>query len=146
MGIKPYLISPTLQLAIAQRLVRRLCDECKKEVKAPPEIADLILSELDKLPPQIKKTLKVKKPIKIYEPQGCPKCGGKGYSGRIAIFEVLKMTPSLASLILKSLSEEDLREEAKNQGMITMRQDGILKVLKGITSIEEVLRVTEASI
>jgi type IV pilus assembly protein PilB len=79
----------------------------------------------------------------ISEPKGCKKCRFEGYAGRIGVFEVLAMTDTLAELILKDPSEVKIAEEAKNQGMITMEQDGILKVLEGITSIEEVLRVAE---
>jgi len=143
MSIKPYLISPTLQLVIAQRLVRRLCDSCKKKIEPKPQIRDLILREVDSLPIDIKKTLKISKNLMIYASQGCEKCEKIGFSGRIALFEILLMTDSLANVILKEPSEAQILTEAKNQGMITMKQDGILKVLKGITTIEEVLRVAE---
>jgi len=143
MGIKPYLISPTLQLAIAQRLVRKLCDNCKKKIEPKPEIKNLILKEIDNFPPEIKKTIKIGKHLTIFGPQGCEKCEKTGFSGRIALFEILLMTDSLADIILKEPSESQILTEAKNQGMITMKQDGIIKVLKGITTIEEVLRVAE---
>jgi type IV pilus assembly protein PilB len=143
MGIKPYLISPTLQLAIAQRLVRRLCENCKKKIEPKPEIRDLILKEIENFPLNIKKTLKISKPLTIFTSNGCEKCGKTGFSGRIALFEILLMTDSLADTILKQPSEAEILKEAKKQGMITMKQDGILKVLKGITTIEEVLRVAE---
>ena len=143
MGIKPYLISPTLQLAIAQRLVRKLCDNCKKKIEPKPEIKNLILKEIDNFPPEIKKTIKIGKHLTIFGPQGCDKCEKTGFSGRIALFEILLMTDSLADIILKEPSEAQILTEAKNQGMITMKQDGIIKVLKGITTIEEVLRVAE---
>jgi len=143
LGIKPYLISPTLTCIIAQRLVRKLCDECKKKIKPKKEIEDLILTEIEKLPPQVKKSLKIKKPLTIWEIKGCKKCNNEGFIGRIALFEVLEMTPTLAEIILKVPSMEELAEEAKRQGMITMKQDGILKVLNGVTTIEEVLRVAE---
>jgi len=143
MGIKPYLISPTLQLVMAQRLVRRLCDNCKKKIEPTPPIRDLIMREVENLPLDIKKTLKISKHLAIYNLQGCEKCEKTGFSGRIALFEILLMTDSLASIILKEPSESQILTEAKNQGMITMKQDGIIKVLKGITTIEEVLRVAE---
>jgi type IV pilus assembly protein PilB len=145
MGIKPYLIPPTLRIALAQRLVRRLCDNCKRKVKAKKEISDLILKEIEEMPEEAKKEAqeKIKKPIYVYEPVGCPKCNKTGFSGRIAVFEVLAMTDTLADIILKEPTELKLREEAKRQGMITMMQDGILKVLDGITTIEEVIRVAE---
>lgn len=145
MGIKPYLIPPSLQLAIAQRLVRRLCDNCKEKITPDPKIRDILLKEIEKLPPEIKNSLKIERPLSIFinNPKGCPKCNKTGYSGRIGVFEVLTMTPTLSTLILKEPSEEALKKEAEAQRMITMKQDGIIKVLKGATTIEEVLRVTE---
>jgi type IV pilus assembly protein PilB len=143
MGVRPYLIPPTLRIALAQRLVRRLCDACKKKVKAKPEVSDLILREIEKMPEQSKREIKIKKPIYVFEPIGCPKCNKTGFSGRIAVFEVLAMTDQLAEIILREPTESNLREEAERQGMTTMMQDGIIKVLNGITTIEEVIRVAE---
>ncbi|PJB99227.1 MAG: hypothetical protein CO077_02845 [Candidatus Nealsonbacteria bacterium CG_4_9_14_0_8_um_filter_35_12] len=143
LGVKPYLIPQTVNISLAQRLVRKLCSECKKKIKPAAKIRDLILAELDAIPSSAKGDLKIPKDLTIFEPVGCKKCRFEGYSGRIAVFEVLAMTDSLAELILKEPSEVKILEEAKNQGMITMKQDGILKVLEGVTSIEEVLRVAE---
>jgi type II secretory ATPase GspE/PulE/Tfp pilus assembly ATPase PilB-like protein len=120
-----------------------LCPECKKKVKPSTKIKDLILSELEAIPESAKGELKIPKEITLFEPVGCKKCRFEGYSGRIGVFEVLTMTDNLAELILKEPSEVKIAEEARRQGMITMKQDGILKVLEGITSIEEVLRVAE---
>jgi len=142
MGVRPYLIPPTLQLAMAQRLVRRLCDECKEEIKPNIKIKELITKELSLMPAEAAKEFS-KKEIKLYQAKGCPKCNGTGSSGRVALFEVLSMTSSLTDIILKDPSEHKILEEAKNQDMITIRQDGIMKALKGMTTIEEVLRVTE---
>jgi len=143
LGIQPYLIPPTLTCIIAQRLVRKLCNDCKKEVKPKQEIKELILKEIENLPPQIKKEVKVPTPLKIFESTGCQKCNREGYSGRIALFEVLSMSDQLSDIILKAPTIENLLSEAKRQGMVTMKQDGILKLLAGITTVEEVLRVAE---
>lgn len=144
MKIKPYLISPALQLAIAQRLVMRLCDNCKQAIEPRPEIREMIMRELETLPPNIKKTVKMPtKTMTIYAPKGCEKCNQRGFAGRIGLFEILSMTNELANVILREPSESNILKEAKAQGMITMKQDGILKVLKGVTTIEEVLRVAE---
>ena len=89
----------------------------------------------------IKKDLKVKDPIKIYEPQGCPQCNDKGTRGRIAVFEILAMTSELSQIIASGVSEDKLVAEAKRQNMITMFQDGILKVLDGIIGLEELIHV-----
>jgi type IV pilus assembly protein PilB len=142
LGVSPFLIPYALSIAIAQRLVRRLCDKCKKEVKPTKEIKNLILAEIEKLPEGGKENLKIPQNFKIYDAVGCDECHHVGFSGRIGIFEVLEMTKNLEEIILKEPSEAKLLEEARRQGMITMRQDGILKVLKGETTIEEVLRET----
>jgi len=143
MGVEPFLIAPTLNIALAQRLVRVLCPDCKKRVKVSAEVRDLILKELEEIPLQIRETVKVPSPLYLYEPQGCKKCNHIGFSDQIGIFEVLSMTPELGQLVLKVLSEVEIEKEAIKQGRISMRQDGILKVLKGITTIEEVMRATK---
>ncbi|MDP3995985.1 MAG: GspE/PulE family protein [bacterium] len=145
MGIKPYLVPSSLQLAIAQRLVRRLCDGCKQKIEPDQKIKEFLLKEIEQLPPEVVKSLKIEKPLSVYinNLKGCPKCNKTGYSGRIGVFEVLTMTPSLASAILKDPSEDMIRKEAEAQKMVTMKQDGIVKILKGITTVEEILRVTE---
>lgn len=143
LGIQPYLISPTLSAAIAQRLVRSLCSYCRKQVKPTKEIKDVILKEIENLPLAIKKDFQTPSSLLIYDSVGCKKCGNTGYSGRVAVFEVLSMTPQLEEIVLRQPSEATIQEEAKRQGMLTMKQDGILKVLRGITTLEEVLRVAE---
>lgn len=141
--VAPFLIPSAMSVALSQRLVRRLCSECKNKIKPPAKIKDLILKEIESLPPVIKKDVNILKDFAIWDQRGCRKCRQTGYSGRIGIFEVLEMTDELAEVIMKEPTESKIREEAKRQGMTTMRQDGILKVLDGVTSINEVLRVTE---
>jgi len=143
LGIKPYLVPPALSCIIAQRLVRKLCQFCKKEVKPKKEINDLILKEIENLPPTVRKTVKTKEPLTVFEPAGCKKCNNDGFSGRIAVFEVVEMTDQLAEIILRAPTIENLQQEGRRQGMITMFQDGILKALRGVTTIEEVIRVAE---
>jgi len=143
LGVQPFLLPSALSIATAQRLARKLCQNCKRKVKPKKETRDLILKEIDKLPEKVKKEIKIPEPLTIFEPVGCRDCHNTGFSGRIALFEILEMTPQLAEIILKEPSEAKILEEAKRQGMLTMKQDGILKVLDGITTIEEVLRVAE---
>lgn len=143
MGIEPYLVPPTVNVALAQRLLRLICPDCKKKVRPKKETKDLILKEIDNLPPIIKKDVKLPKPFSIYEGKGCKKCNQQGLIGRIGIFEVLQMTDELADIVMKEPSEARIREESHRQGMITMKQDGMLKVLRGVTSVGEVLRVAE---
>jgi len=148
LGVQTYLIPPSLSVSLAQRLVRKLCQECKKEVKAKPEMAEMILKEIESLSPENRKEFFkeksiTQKSISLWEPVGCKKCNFKGYSGRIGVFEVLTMTDQLSDIVLKEPGDVKIWEEARRQGMITMKQDGILKVLAGLTSLEEVVRVAE---
>jgi type IV pilus assembly protein PilB len=148
LGVQTYLIPPSLSISLAQRLIRKLCPECKKEITPKPVIRDMILRDIENIPAVSKKEFFKNqefnpKSISVWEPKGCKKCNFKGYSGRIGVFEVLSMTDELAEIIAKEPSEARIWEEAKRQGMITMKQDGILKAMAGLTSIEEVIRVAE---
>jgi len=142
LGVQPFLIPSTLALIIAQRLVRRLCDKCKKKVKPKIAIKAMILKEIQGLPEEVKKDVQTE-PLFVWQPQSCKHCNDRGFSGMVGLFEILKMSSELAEIILKGVSEKQLRAEAQRQTMTTVRQDGILKVLKGITTIEEILRVTQ---
>lgn len=147
MGIEKYLIPSTLNVAAAQRLLRRLCQDCKLEVKANTAEEKMISEAILDMPADYQKEYLSKSGYTIYKPNienPCKKCGGKAFKGRIAIFEMLEMSDELEKIILGSISEAALRQEAKRQGMITMFQDGILKVLKGIVSLEELLEVAQA--
>jgi len=141
MGVEPFLIPPTLRMGIAQRLVRKLCDNCKKRVKANSDQEQFIREQVEKMPPEIREEVDLGDDIYVYEPQGCRECNFDGYSGRIGVFEILQMTDSLAKVISEDVTEAKIYEEARKQQMTTMEQDGILKVIDGVTSLEEVLRV-----
>lgn len=147
LGVEPFLIPPTLSVAIAQRLVRKLCPFCKERTKPSREIREEIWEQYSLIPEIIKKKLPYKinsiQDIYIFEPKGCKRCNNKGYSGRMGVFEVLSMTKKLSEIVLKEPDETKIFEEAKNQGMTTMMQDGIIKALGGLTSMEEVLRVAK---
>ncbi|MBL7156302.1 MAG: type II/IV secretion system protein [Candidatus Pacebacteria bacterium] len=143
LGVEPYLISPTLNVILAQRLVRKLCDFCKEKIVIKGRTKDLILKEIKDMPELDKKKVKLGGILYVYKPVGCRKCAHTGYSGRIGIFETMEMTDELAEIILKEPSEVQINQEAKRQRMVTMRQDGVIKALKGITTIEEVIRVAE---
>lgn len=143
MGVERFLIPSTLNLAVSQRLVKRLCPQCRIKKKPSPEILRIILQELESLPKALKNELKISEnEIFIYEPKGCKNCDFKGFVGRMGLFEILEMDDKLADVILKEPTEANITDVAKNQGMITMKQDGILKVIEGETSLEEVLRET----
>jgi len=137
MGVDRYLIPATLILAIAQRLVQKLCPESRKEVKPSPDIENLIDRQLAEINPQTLKEYNIKKPYALFEPQPSKECP-RGTQGRLAVFEILEMTPQLEEVILKEPSESKIKAEAERQGMTTMLQDGVLKSLRGIVGLEEV--------
>lgn len=145
MGVSSFLIPSSLNVSMAQRLVRRLCNQCKKEVAPPPKVKLMIEEALAKIPEQAKKEMAdiLSKEIKIWEAPGCKFCSGKGTKGRIAIFEAMYMTPELEKIIIEGPTESKLVEEAKRQGMVTMRQDSFIKVLSGYISVEEALEAVE---
>ncbi|TFB07956.1 type II/IV secretion system protein [Candidatus Atribacteria bacterium MT.SAG.1] len=143
MGIRPFLIPPSLALALSQRLVRKLCPFCKKRVEASAEDKEFILNTIKKMSVFIQKKIKIPKPLYVFEPNGCEKCNNKGYSGRIGIFEIIEMTDNLSNIILKNPDKVKILQEARNQEMILMEEDGVLKVLQGITTVKEIMRVTK---
>jgi type IV pilus assembly protein PilB len=141
LGIPFFLISATLNIVIAQRLVRKLCGHCKKKVILKGEMKNLVEKTLNNLPSILKqKYIKNIQTDFVFEPVGCEKCNKTGFIDRIALFEVLEMTPKLSEL--SSFSEENIFKIAREEGMITMFEDGILKVLDGTTTLEEVFRAT----
>ncbi len=143
MGIKPFLIPAALNTAMSQRLVGRLCEKCKEQTTPTPEVEMMIKEEIDKIPLESRAGLDIPDPITIFSAPGCKYCSQEGVVGRMAICEVLKMTPELGEIIMGDLNERKLREEALRQGMITVKQDGMIKVMQGYTTIREVLRATE---
>lgn len=145
LGIKPYLLAPTISIIIAQRLVRTLCPHCKVKAKISPQMKEMILKEVEEVPEEKRGGVDIKKNVTAYEPKGCKQCN-HGFVGRVAIAEVLEMTQELSEIILRDPSEGKVMEEAKRQGMITMRQDGILKVLRGETTLEEVFGAAEEKV
>jgi type IV pilus assembly protein PilB len=127
MGIEPYLVAAGVECVVAQRLVRRLC-ECRVEVElTAAALAANHFHEPDG--------------IVAYEPGGCVRCGGTGFRGRVGIYELMNVTDDLRSLILDKASADELRACARHEGMRTLREDGLEKVKRGVTSVGEVLRV-----
>ena len=147
MGVEKYLIPPTLNVTAAQRLLRRLCQTCRLEAKANVAEEKIIGDAITTMPASYQKELLSKNGYTVYKPNTenpCKDCGGKAFKGRIGIFEMLEMSTKLEEIILGNLSESAMREEAKRQGMITMFQDGIIKVLQGMVSLEELLEVAQS--
>ncbi|MCD4761186.1 GspE/PulE family protein [bacterium] len=143
MKVEPFLLASTINAIVAQRLVRKTCDKCKIEEELPPDIEARIKKQLDIIPEEalyggIKKDQK----IQFYKGKGCSHCGQTGYKGRLSITEAISITRSFQEIIAKGFSRKTAEEELAKQHFITMVQDGILKGLLGLTSIEEVLRVS----
>jgi len=169
MGIESYLLASTIRVIAAQRLPRRICSNCIQSYVALPEVVDNLVSVLSgikdfDLVQYLNRMVATKKQrgeegsavlelpqigpdgkpiIHLYKGAGCDRCGGSGYSGRIGIFEVLDVNEKISRMVMENVTAQDIETEAKKNGMITMTQDGYLKVLEGITSIEEVLRVSK---
>lgn len=143
MGAKPYLLAPALNLSIGQRLVRRLCEKCKKPAPSDSENFKRAKELLAKLPP--KSGIKIDLDnLDFYESEGCDACQGLGYKGRIGIFEIIPIDEEMKNAITKGdLSEYDVKKMAYEMGVVTMAQDGLLKAADGLTSVDEVFRVAE---
>jgi len=127
MGIEPFLVASSTVLIMAQRLVRRICKKCKEEIKLSDEALVDLSMEMG---------------VSVWKGKGCEKCGGTGYAGRQGLYEVMPITPEIRELILDRASTTEIRTLARKQGMLTLREDGLIKVRKGITTVEEVLRET----
>lgn len=135
MGIEPFLIASTIVAAVAQRLVRRLCDVCKKPYHPNAEV----LNRLGISPQDAKR-------ITFYQAQGCQECLQTGYKGRLAIFEIMVMTPGIARLTIERADTMVLQEQAQKDGMTLLIQDGVRKIEAGLTTIEEVLAVASQEV
>ena len=135
MGIEPFLLSSTFELAIAQRLARKICDQCRFSVTITQ--AQLLADH-----PNLKPHFPEKK-VTLYQGKGCARCAQTGYIGRTAVFELIRMTPEIQDMVLKHPSSHELWEVARRQGSKSMFEDGIEKVRNGITTLDELLRVAE---
>ena len=129
MGVEPFLVASSLNLVVAQRLIRTICPKCKQRMEAPREL----FREFDLDPVT----------VVLFGGAGCPECNFSGYRGRIAIYEVLPFRDALKELIFERASAAEIRKKARTLGMMTLRETGINKVIAGVTTLEEVLRITE---
>ncbi len=143
MGVKPFLLAPAINAVVGQRLVRKVCPDCKKEINIENSKMERVRTLLLDLPE--KSEIKVDfNNLKFYQGGGCESCHGLGYKGRIGIYEVFTIDSEIEREIQAgNLSEYTMRDLTKKQGMTTMAQDGVLKALDGITTIDEVFRVAE---
>lgn len=147
MEVEPFLLGSTLKIVVAQRLARRICSHCKKEEKLPDDILTDIASELNNMPKKIISSLTKKfrdiKSITYYKGEGCPRCGNSGYKGRVAIVEVFEVNDKIKQVIMSEGKILQMKDVKNSQDFITMKQDGIKKIIQGVTTIEEVLRVIQ---
>ncbi len=141
MGVEAYLVPPAVILAAAQRLVRKLCNDCKEKKPAEGRALEIIQETIALMPEKIRAQVQSES-YSLWEAPGCGKCMHKGTKGRIVIFEAMMMTQELKRIVIEGFTEEKIMKEAVRQGMVTMKQDGIIKVLQGLVSLEEVLQST----
>lgn len=136
MGIEPFLLASTLEVVVAQRLVRKICDHCRHSVVKKSSAFNT---------PQLKSAASYfsGKSVTLYQGAGCEACGHTGYKGRTAIFEFIQITPDMQNLILRSPSTQEIRQLARKKGLHSLFEDGVEKVKTGITTLEELLRVAE---
>jgi len=140
MGIKGFLLADALNMIIGQRLVRRLCPHCRREVSLKPEEQAFVDEILSKMPAN--HGVEIPSEIKFYTSDGCPHCSGIGYKGRIGVYEVLTVTDGIRDLLSReSISFMDVRRTAASEGVLNMQQDALLKAVLGITDVKEVMRV-----
>lgn len=136
MGAEPFLLASTITCIVAQRIVRKIHDACKYEYDPEPQVIEDMKQVLGPL-------FQAKEPVKLYKGKGDTEDGSTGYQGRVGIFEVMPVNEKIGRLILERAPASAIEKQAREEGMIAMKQDGYLKVLEGITTIEEVLRVAQ---
>jgi len=154
MGAEPFLVASTINVVMAQRLVRKLCPDCRQAYNLDKELTESLQSQVD-----MDRVLEIAKKnnlldkniienfdwskVNFYHPAGCSRCRQEGYKGRVGIFEVVEISEKISGMISKRSSSDEIEKEAQNEGMIKMMEDGIIKALQGVTSIEEIFRVTK---
>ncbi len=143
LGVDPAIMAPAINVIMAQRLVRKLCEKCRRGYKADKEDRENIEKGLTGFPPGVPKP-KIPPALELWKAVGCAECNGTGYRKRTGVFEIILVDDVVEQLVFQRPSEVDIKEAARRQGQITMRQDGILKVLAGITDLAEVERVVGA--
>lgn len=142
MGVKPFLITSSVRGVIAQRLARRICQDCKEPFTPEASVAQEIKNELQNVP-QNDLDPKLLEKITLYKGKGCDVCEHTGFKGRVGVFEILEMDRDITQLVLRNATDSELLDQAKKNGMITLLQDGLTKCLKGLTTIEEVYRIAQ---
>lgn len=145
MGVPGFLIAAAVKMIVAQRLVRRVCPDCREEVQLDKAKMDDALDTLSKIHPSEPLDPELKKNPVFFQGKGCSKCNGSGYKGRIGLYEILMIRDELSEMIVKGATRGEMQYAAMHAGMITLKQSGMIKALEGETTIEEVYRVANSS-
>jgi type IV pilus assembly protein PilB len=142
LGVEAFLLSSTLNLIIAQRLARKICEHCKGPVVPPANVVEMVRDALKEIPAEYyPKGLDIEGTLPFFKGKGCIRCSDTGYNGRSVIAELIGVTAEIQRLMNADFPVEKVKAEVKRQGWITMRQDAILKVIEGVTTVDEVLRL-----
>lgn len=141
MGIEPFLLTASVNLVMAQRLVRKICPDCRTQDEMTPALEEEIKHSLENVPEEYFEGIDLKA-VKVFKGAGCEKCAHTGYVGRFGIYEALPVTPEIQEMILSKSSTKKIYEASAKIGMISMKQDGVIKVLRGETTMDEIIRVT----
>ncbi len=136
MGAEPFLLASAINAVLGQRILRKVCGHCRVAYSPTPEVVENLKGVLERLTPN--------KTLQLYKGGGCSECGNTGYQGRTGIYEFLVVSEKISQLILSRASAAEIEKQARQEGMITMKQEGYLKALEGVTTLEEVLRVAES--
>jgi len=140
LGVKNTSIGPAMNLIIAQRLIKKLCVNCKQKVEVDEKMKEKLEKFVGKLPARVNK--ENYKDYNVYKAVGCDKCSGIGYKGRVAIYELLKIDKDIESILINGGGEIEIDELSRKKGMVSLQQDGILKIIQGLTTFEEVEKIT----
>ncbi len=145
MKLEPFLIASTLNAVVAQRLVRKICEHCKKEDDSvPDDLREKFKEQLRKIPSEyLPKGINLDEELVFHKGAGCSRCNDTGYQGRSVIGEILEITRQMQQIIVNGSKDADIRKEAERQGLVPMKTDALIKALEGVTSVDEVLRVTQ---
>ncbi|OGY45016.1 MAG: hypothetical protein A3A24_03065 [Candidatus Buchananbacteria bacterium RIFCSPLOWO2_01_FULL_46_12] len=142
LGAEPFLLSSVLNIVIAQRLARKICPDCKKEAVIPPALIKRIKDQVATIPAAYLEGIDVNK-MQFYQGQGCSRCGNLGYQGRVAVAEVINIDQSLREIIVEGANQRAIEEQLKKQDFITLAQDTLVKAFQGLTTVDEVIRVSQ---
>ncbi|PIS04961.1 MAG: hypothetical protein COT81_03755 [Candidatus Buchananbacteria bacterium CG10_big_fil_rev_8_21_14_0_10_42_9] len=143
MEVEPFLLGSTLRLVISQRLARRICTQCKTKAKLPAKTENQMIEVLGQVPPKYLVDAQIDKPLTFWKGDGCNKCGGTGYKGRVAVAEIVVVTDQIKEDINKEDPGPHVREHLKQQNFLSLMQDGVIKALRGDTTVDEVLRISQ---